>query len=62
MSERKMVKDYVEMAKQKNRELGNEAKTIILVRGTPKNGLYLKEVMKEKRVQTQNEAMQTSSQ
>jgi len=62
MSERKMVKDYVEMTKQKNRELGNEAKTIILVRGTPKNGLYLKEVMKEKRVQTQNEAMQTSSQ
>ena len=57
-----MAKDYVEMAKQKNRELGNEAKTIILVRGTPKNGLYLKEVMKEKRVQTQNEAMQTSSQ
>lgn len=49
------------MAKQKNRELGNDAKTIILVRGTPKNGLYLKEVMKEKKVQTQNEAMQTSS-
>ena len=61
MSERKMVKDYVDMAKQKNRELGNDAKTIILVRGTPKNGLYLKEVMKEKKVQTQNEAMQTSS-
>ena len=56
-----MVKDYVDMAKQKNRELGNDAKTIILVRGTPKNGLYLKEVMKEKKVQTQNEAMQTSS-
>jgi len=36
MSERKMVKDYVDMAKQKNRELGNDAKTIILVRGTPK--------------------------
>ena len=61
MSERKMVKDYVDMAKQKNRELGNDAKTIILVRGTPKNGLYLKEVIKEKKVQTQNEAMQTSS-
>ena len=61
MSERKMVKDYVDMAKQKNRELGNDAKTIILVRGTPKNGLYLKEVMKEKKVQTQNEVMQTSS-
>ena len=61
MSERKMVKDYVDIAKQKNRELGNDAKTIILVRGTPKNGLYLKEVMKEKKVQTQNEAMQTSS-
>jgi hypothetical protein len=61
MSERKMVKDYVDMAKQKNRELGNDAKTIILVRGTPKNGLYLKELMKEKKVQTQNEAMQTSS-
>ena len=61
MSERKMVKDYEDMAKQKNRELGNDAKTIVLVRGTPKNGLYLKEVMKDKRVQTQNEAMQTSS-
>ena len=48
MSERQMVKDYIEMAKQKNRELGNEAKTIILVRGSPKNGLYLKEVMKVK--------------
>ena len=57
MSERKMVKDYVEMAKQQNKELGNEAKTIIIVRGTPKNGLYLKEVTKEKRVITQTEAM-----
>ena len=56
-----MVKDYIEMAKQKNRELGNEAKTIILVRGSPKNGLYLKEVMKAKRVQTQNGEMQTNS-
>ena len=61
MSERQMVKDYIEMAKQKNRELGNEAKTIILVRGSPKNGLYLKEVMKVKRAQTQNEEMQTNS-
>ena len=61
MSERKMVKDYVEMAKQQNKELGNEAKTIIIVRGTPKNGLYLKEVTKEKRVITQTEAMQISS-
>ena len=61
MSERKMVKDYVEMAKQQNKELGNEAKTIIIVRGTPKNGLYLKEVTKEKRVITQTEAMKISS-
>ena len=61
MSERQMVKDYIEMAKQKNRELGNEAKTIILVRGSPKNGLYLKEVIKEKRVRNQVEEMQINS-
>ena len=61
MAERKMVKDYVEMAKLQNKELGNEAKTIIIVRRTPKNGLYLKEVMKYKRVISQTEAMQISS-
>ena len=38
-----------------NKELENEAKTIIIVHGTPK------EVTKEKRVITQTEAMQISS-
>ena len=62
LSERKMIKDYVEKAKQQNKELGANAKTIVVVRGSPKNGLYLKEVMKEKRPLPQMEVAQTSSQ
>ena len=62
LSERKMIKDYVEKAKQQNKELGANAKTIVVVRGSPKNGLYLKEVMKEKRLLPQMEVAQTSSQ
>ena len=37
LSERKMIKDYVEKAKQQNKELGADAKTIVVVRGSPKN-------------------------
>ena len=62
LSERKMIKDYVEKAKQQNKELGADAKTIVVVRGSPKNGLYLKEVMKEKRPLPQMEVAPTSSQ
>ena len=39
ISERKMIKDFVETAKKRNKELGVEAKSIIVVRGSPKNGL-----------------------
>jgi hypothetical protein len=60
ISERKMIKDYVERAKQQNRELGDEAKSIVVVRGSPKNGLYLKEIMKEKRAVTLKDTAQTN--
>ena len=62
ISERKMIKDYVERAKQQNRELGDEAKSIVVVRGSPKNGLYLKEIMKEKRAVTLKDTAQTNQQ
>ena len=62
LSERKMIRDYVDMAKNQNKELGEEAKTILVVRGSPKNGLYLKEVTKEKHVTVQNEITQSNSQ
>ena len=53
-----MIKDFVETAKKRNKELGVEAKSIIVVRGSPKNGLYLKEIMKEKRALTQMDTAQ----
>jgi len=62
ISERNMIRDYVERAKQQNRELGDEAKSIIVVRGSPKNGLYLKEIMKEKRAVTPKDTAQTNQQ
>ena len=62
ISERNMIRDYVERAKQQNRELGDEAKSIVVVRGSPKNGLYLKEIMKEKRAVTLKDTAQTNQQ
>jgi hypothetical protein len=62
ISERKMIKDYVDKAKKQNRELGDDAKSVVVVRGSPKNGLYLKEIMKEKRALTQKDTAQTNQQ
>ena len=52
LSERKMIKDYVEKAKQQNKELGADPKAIIVVHGSQKNGQYLKEVIDERKTTT----------
>lgn len=62
LAERKMIRDFVEKAKKQNRELGEDAKSIVVVRGTPKNGLFLKEITKEKRAQVQTEVPLSNSQ
>ena len=44
LNERKMIRDKVVEAKEENIKLGEDSEFINVVRGTPKNGLYLKKV------------------
>ena len=40
LAERKMIRDFVEKAKKQNRELGEDAKSVVVVRGTPKTDFF----------------------
>ena len=44
LNEYKIIQDKVAEAKEENIKLGNDSEFINVVRGTPKNGLYLKKV------------------
>ena len=46
ITERKMIKDFVDQAKQANENEALESDKFWVVRGTPKNGLFLKKVTK----------------
>jgi len=47
LTERELIKDFVEQAKTQNSQLPPDASYQIKVRGTPKNGLCLKQVKKK---------------
>ena len=47
-SERMLIKEYHEQAKAKNDQEGDDCTFVWRVRGTPKNGLILKKLNKDK--------------
>ena len=47
-NERILIKEYYEKAKAKNAQEGNDCNYVWRVRGTPKNGLSLKKLNKDK--------------
>ena len=48
MSERTMIKEYANRAKEENTNEPENSKYVWRVRGTPKNGLTIKKLMKVK--------------
>ena len=53
ITERKMIKDFVDQAKQANEKERSDSDIFWVVRGSPKNGLYLKKVTKSTKNQSQ---------
>ena len=53
ITERKMIKDFVDQAKQANENEAPESDKFWVVRGTPKNGLFLKKVTKSPKQNSQ---------
>ena len=52
VSERKIIKDFVEKAKDSNSKEPADSENIWVVRGCPKNGLFLKRLIKKNRPAT----------
>ena len=50
ISERNLVKEYVQKANEKNQSEPVDSEFVWRVRGSPKNRLFLKKVMKEKKI------------
>ena len=48
VSERMMIKEYANRAKEENKNETENSKYVWRVRGTPKNGLTIKKIMKVK--------------
>ena len=60
-SERRMIRDFVSKAAEQNNTELPDSNMKWVVKGNPKNGLYLKKVAKKPRVQAQPESMLTSA-
>ena len=60
-SERRMIRDFVSKAAEQNNTELPDSNMKWVVKGNPKNGLYLKKVAKKPQVQAQPESMLTSA-
>ena len=49
VTERKIIKDFVEKAKEANNKESTDSEYVWVVRGSPKNGLFLKRLIKKNR-------------
>ena len=54
VAERQIIKEYADKAKAKNDQESSESKHVWRVRGTPKNGLQLKKLLKQRRAVSQD--------